>query len=67
MTQSDSETPTPFGQWIKVEDRLPPKFTNVLTASAEGVALVRFGNKEFHRLPGYPEITHWMPLPAAPA
>jgi hypothetical protein len=66
MTQPDSEAPAPFGQWIKVEDRLPPKFANVLTASADGVGVLRFGNKEFHRLPGYPAVTHWMPLPEPP-
>ncbi len=67
MTQSDSEAPAQFGQWIKVADRLPPRFTDVLTASARGVAIIRFGNREFFRLKGDPEVTHWMPKPPPPA
>lgn len=37
MEQVDSDAPAQPWQWTKVEDRLPPKFTQVIVANADGI------------------------------
>jgi hypothetical protein len=60
----------PQSGWVSVEERLPTDTKTVLTNSnAEGIKLGMYcegywwsGNEEFPMT----EVTHWMPLPAAP-
>lgn len=66
----------PIGEhkWISVDERMPDNYAPVLVCSNRGIiwcAEVEDGDfypDEFPNLPreGF-EITHWMPLPAAPA
>lgn len=58
-------------EWIKVEDELPEKLSNVLVYGMDGMPYTawafyssesRFvGRNEF-----YDNVTHWMPLPEPP-
>ena len=55
------------GEWVSVEERLPRKYENVITADKHGYVQWNYLLNAKHNTwsTGY-HITHWMPLPKAP-
>ena len=66
-------------EWIKVSDRLPEKYCNVIVHREDGMVMemdygTMFGadkmtfnyNSDIGRMDQHKYVTHWMPLPEPP-
>ncbi|HVI42550.1 MAG TPA: DUF551 domain-containing protein, partial [Anaerovoracaceae bacterium] len=51
-------------RWIPVSERLPEKSQNCLCFFNDGSMAIGWSNGEPYKF--HPDVTHWMPLPAAP-